>query len=132
MNDTETREIHVVVNGKHQNSNPYKESKILMNGIRCIGSCTENIIEVEEPEAEFRFWSDVKNWPNETLPVDGEDVHILSGWKMIIDIEETPIIQLLRVNGILIFSDEMDVHLRSKHIFVRAGELHIGNETHPY
>jgi hypothetical protein len=38
----------------------------------------------------------------------------------------------MRVNGILIFSDEMDVHLRAKHIFVRAGELHIGNETHPY
>jgi hypothetical protein len=51
---------------------------------------------------------------------------------MIIDIVETPIIKLMRVNGILIFSDEMDVHLRAKHIFVRAGELHIGNETNPY
>lgn len=103
-----------------------------MNGIRCVGSCVEDIVEVDEPEAEFRFWSDVTNWPNETLPVDGDDVHILSGWKMILDIEETPIVELLRVNGILIFSDEIDVHLRAKHIFVRAGELLIGNETHPY
>jgi len=90
------------------------------------------IIEVEEPEPEFRLWSDVKNWPNETLPKEGEDVHIMSGWKMILDLNVTPQFKLLRVNGILHFSDEMDVHLKAKHIFVRAGELHIGNETHPY
>jgi len=51
---------------------------------------------------------------------------------MILDIEETPILKLIRVNGVITFSDEMNVHLRAKHIFVRAGELHIGNETHPY
>lgn len=89
-------------------------------------------MEVDEPEPEFRYWSDVKNWPNETLPKEGDDVHIPSGWKMILDIEETPIFALLRVNGILIFSDEKDIHLRTTVVFVRAGELHIGNETHPY
>jgi hypothetical protein len=59
-------------------------------------------------------------------------VHILSGWNMILDIEETPILKLIRVNGILSFSEDMDVHLQAKHIYVRAGELHIGNETNPY
>jgi hypothetical protein len=39
---------------------------------------------------------------------------------------------LIRVNGVLTFSEDMDVHLKAKHVFVRAGELHIGNETHPY
>lgn len=91
------------------------------------------IIEAEEVEQEFRYWSDVTNWPNETLPAEGEDVHIISGWKMILDIEETPIFELMRINGILIFGNETDVHLRAKHIFIRAGELHIGdNITHPY
>jgi hypothetical protein len=51
---------------------------------------------------------------------------------MILDIEETPILDVLDVNGMLIFSDEMDVHLRVHRIFVRAGELHIGNETNRY
>jgi hypothetical protein len=51
---------------------------------------------------------------------------------MIFDLEESPMYKLIRVNGILIFSDEKDVHLKAKHLFVRAGELHIGNETHPY
>lgn len=131
LNDTETRELHLIVNGFNQSSNPLLESNILLNGIRCVGSCTEDIVEVET-ESEFRYWSDVKNWPNETLPKEGDDVHVLSGWKMILDIPETPKIKLLRVNGLLIFSDEMDVHLKAKHVFVRAGELHIGNETNPY
>jgi hypothetical protein len=51
---------------------------------------------------------------------------------MILDIEETPILELVRINGILSFGNETDVHLRAKHVFIRAGELHIGNETHPY
>jgi hypothetical protein len=36
------------------------------------------------------------------------------------------------VNGVLIFSDEIDIHLQAINIYVRAGELHIGNETHPH
>lgn len=51
---------------------------------------------------------------------------------MILDIPETPKIKILKVNGILIFSDEMDITMHSYHVFVRAGELHIGNETHPH
>ena len=103
----------------------------MLNGVRCVGSCTEDIVEVET-ESEFRMWSDVSNWPNGELPKEGDDVHIESGWKMILDIEETPIFKLIRVNGVLIFSDQMDIHLKAKHVFVRAGELHIGNETHPH
>jgi hypothetical protein len=64
LNDTETREVHIVVNGKNQGDNPLKESNVLLTGIRCVGSCVEDIIEVEEPEAEFRYWSDINNWPN--------------------------------------------------------------------
>jgi hypothetical protein len=96
-----------------------------------VGSCNEDIVEVAT-ETNFRYWSDVKNWPNNTLPKEGEDVHILSGWKMILDIPETPVLNQLKVNGILIFADSKDIHLRARYIFVRAGELHIGNETHPF
>lgn len=121
----------MIVNGYNQSADPSEESNLLLNGVRCVGSCTEDIVEVET-ESEFRLWSDVSNWPNEELPKEGDDVHIMSGWNMILDIKETPIFKLVRVNGILTFSDEHDVHLRAKHVFVRAGELHIGNETHPY
>lgn len=85
-----------------------------------------------ETEIGVRYWSDVSNWPNETLPAEGEEVHIESGWNMILDIEETPIFENVRINGILTFGNETDIHLRAKRIFIRAGELHIGNETHPF
>jgi len=110
LNDTETRELHLIINGFNQTADPSDESDLILKGVRCIGSCNEDIVEVET-ESEFRFWSDVTNWPNEELPKEGDDVHIMSGWNMILDIEETPIFKLIRVNGILSFSDEMDIHL---------------------
>jgi hypothetical protein len=85
-----------------------------------------------ETEITTRYWSDVSNWPDETLPVEGDDVHIESGWNMILDIEETPIFESLRINGVLSFGNDTDIHLRTKYIFIRAGELHIGSETYPY
>lgn len=39
-NDTETREIHWIVNGKNKTSaNPYDEVHMKMNGHRCAGPC---------------------------------------------------------------------------------------------
>jgi hypothetical protein len=83
------RELHFIVNGLSQGNgvNEHSESEIKLTGTRCLTNCSLVIVEVEEEEAEFRYWSDVKNWPNETLPVAGDDVHIISGWKMILDIE---------------------------------------------
>jgi len=52
---------------------------------------------------------------------------------MILDIAETPALGTMNVNGLLTFADqEGGVHLRANNVFVRAGELHIGNATHPY
>jgi len=60
------------------------------------------------------------------LPAEGEDVHIQSGWNMTMDLPETPIYQLVRVNGILNFKTDIDIHFKAKHIFIRAGELNVG------
>ena len=129
-NDSQHRELHWVVNGKDKL--PGAEKSYNFVATKCVTGCTEAIVEVEEVEAEFRYWSDVKNWPNETLPAEGDTVEIVSGWKMILDIEEPPKFHTIKVNGILIFSDEIDIHLQAINIYVRAGELHIGNETHPH
>jgi hypothetical protein len=79
-----------------------------------------------------RLWSDVNNWPLKRLPVEGEDVHIESGWNMTMDLPETPIYRLVRVNGILNFKSDIDIDFKAKHIFIRAGELNIGQKDHPY
>jgi len=129
-NDPQVQELHWIVNGKAKNE--LDEINYKFTATKCVSQCGEPIVEVQEEEAEFRFWSDVKNWPNETLPAEGDTVEIMSGWKMILDIEEPPKFQTIHVNGILIFSDEIDIHLQAVNIWVRAGELHIGNETHPH
>jgi len=66
------------------------------------------------------------------LPKEGDDINIEPGWDMILDIEETPIFNLIRINGKLTFKQDMNITLNAKHIFIRAGELHIGSEEEPY
>ena len=51
---------------------------------------------------------------------------------MLLDLEETPVIGLIQINGRLTFDQTKNINFRAKHIFVRAGELIIGNATHPY
>ena len=56
-----------------------------------------------------------------------------SGWNLLLDLEETPILNSLTINGRLSFiQNGQNVHLRSKYIFVRAGELFIGSEEAPF
>jgi hypothetical protein len=78
------------------------------------------------------FWSNPANWPNSVLPGEDEIVEIPKGRTMILDIPETPIFKNLQINGVLRFKQGMDIHLRSKIIFVRAGELQIGTEAVPF
>jgi hypothetical protein len=71
------------------------------------------------------------DWPDGKVPEEGEDVHIESGWQMVFNMNPSPVYQLIRVNGILTFDNETDTHLNCKHLFIRAGELHIGSEEYP-
>jgi cell migration-inducing and hyaluronan-binding protein len=68
------------------------------------------------------------------VPEAGESAEIKSGWNMVFDLEESPIIDVLVVNGRLTFLNEpgISLHLKVKHLFVRAGQLFIGNETVPF
>lgn len=53
---------------------------------------------------------------------------------MILDLEETPYLKSLTINGRLTFLDfqEQPIHLKAESIFVRAGELHIGSQEVPF
>lgn len=52
---------------------------------------------------------------------------------MLYDVEESPIINMLTINGRLTFEDGVkDLHLKVKYIFIKAGELIIGNATNPF
>lgn len=102
-----------------------------LNGTRCT-DCYEEIVEVETVENTTRLWSDPNSWPNGTVPVEGDEVHIESGWNVTFDMEESPIYGLIRVNGFLQFLPGANLTLNAHHIFIRAGELHIGTEENPH
>ena len=97
-----------------------------------VGSCQPPPPPYVPPEPEFRYWSDGSNWPTGSPPKFNDSVEITPGWKMILDIPETPIFHNLTVYGNLYFSDEMDVHLRTNMIFNRMGEIHIGTADKPH
>lgn len=100
LNDTETREIYWVANGK-----PFNRD-VQMEGVRCIGGCLDDVTDVEV-EDDFRYWSKLEDW-DETitqLPQEGDNVQIQPGWNMIYDIEDSPILDMLTINGRLTFDN---------------------------
>jgi hypothetical protein len=128
QNDTDTRTFEFVVNGKALSTKYLK-----IEPLECIlGTCVLELVEEVELEEGQRLWSDPENWGG-TLPVEGDDVEVPSGWNMLLDIEETPVFHSLSINGRLSFiQNDMDIHLRSEKIFVRAGELFIGSDEEPF
>lgn len=50
---------------------------------------------------------------------------------MIFNLNPSPVYTLVRVNGKLTFENKTDTHLKCKHLFIRAGELHVGSEEYP-
>lgn len=89
-------------------------------GKRCVGACNVQINETDEV-GEERLWSNPNSWPDGKVPGEGDNVHIESGWNMTMDVANTSVFTLVRINGILRFKDDMDITFRAKHIFIRAG-----------
>lgn len=51
---------------------------------------------------------------------------------MLFDIEESPKLKMLKIDGRLTFDDRGDRTLRAEHIFVESGELLIGSNYNYY
>ena len=83
-------------------------------------------------ENNTRRWSNASSWDTGKIPLAGENVEIKSGWNMLYDIEESPILNVLQINGRLTFEPAKDLHLRAKYVFVRAGEFIIGEQVNPF
>jgi len=126
----EDRELHYVINGKDTD-----RRIIFMTISECVNDCGGEAVVEEELSDEFLYWSKPSSWPSGAVPVEGDDVVIESGVNMILDVN-TEIMNSLEINGRLTFlnneTDPLDLTLSSKLINIRAGELFIGNETHPF
>jgi hypothetical protein len=107
-----------------------------MDGYRCVVFCElESVVEVELATVSLP-WSDPNSWPSGAVPVVGEEVEIMSGLWIEFDIEDSPILKSLTINGRLTFKNDteeaVDRTLHAYWIFIRAGDMIIGDELAPY
>ena len=82
------------------------------------------------------FWSADSTWGGEFAPMEGESVWIPEGLNLLVDIDSTPVLNAIVVEGSLIFAPEADeTHERyfdAYYIFVNKGTMEVGTEEHPY
>lgn len=113
-----------------------------MIGYRCISNCLAPVdgetgtgngtggggsINITNEEF-IRFWSRPESWDSGYVPIEGENVEIKYGRHYYFDLEESPLYNLIQINGKVTFYQNMTkLHLRAKYIFVRAGSLFIGS-----
>jgi len=87
----------------------------------------------------FRYvkrWSDVETWGNDLVPTEGEAVNIPKGMHLLFDLDSSPKLSFVYVEGSLIFAPDADPnHQRTfdaHYVMVRNGYLEIGTEDFPY
>lgn len=131
-NQTEVREFHWVMNGKEQEN----KTELVIEGFRCIVDCDQPDVEEEEISDVVVLWSDPLSWPDEKVPVDGDMAEVTPGTNMLFDIDESPMLKQLTINGRLSFDNDAEnprnQTIHTKILYVRQGELLIGSEEEPY
>ena len=86
----------------------------------------------------FRYvslWSDTTTW-NDILPIEGQAISIPKGQHLLVDVDSTPKLSFIVVEGSLIFPSNVDPnHHRTfdaSYVMVQGGYLEIGTEEDPY
>ena len=88
----------------------------------------------------FRYvsmWSADSTWGGDFAPMDGESIHIPVGLNLLVDIDRSPLLNLVLVEGSIIFvPDENDPdHERywdAAYMFVNGGSMEVGTAEHRY
>ena len=70
------------------------------------------------------LWSSPFTWDGGPLPREGDSVYIKTGQTVFLDIS-TPVLNLILIEGSLIFQDEQDLHLQANYIFINTGKLQV-------
>jgi hypothetical protein len=82
-------------------------------------------------------WSEPSTWGNDFAPIEGDSIHIPTGMNLLIDIDQSPLLKAVIVEGSIIFQPHLTdaTHHRSfdaHYIFVRNGRMEVGTEEFPY
>ena len=91
----------------------------------------------ETPDTQIWFqyidrWSSPYTWGEEgQLPKEGDSVLIQKGQVVFLD-TDTPVLNLILVEGELVFEDMQDLHLQAKYIFINTGRLQVRSIMRSY
>jgi hypothetical protein len=81
-------------------------------------------------------WSDTETWGGDIPPLEGESISIPKGQHLLVDIDSTPVLNAIIVEGSLIFPPDADPnHVRTfdaGYVMVMGGYMEIGTEDFPY
>jgi hypothetical protein len=82
-------------------------------------------------------WSEGEDtWGGEMEPMDGETIYIKKGFNLLVDIDESPKLNAVIVEGGLIFAPDADpTHQRTfnaHYVFVSGGFMEMGTSQFPY
>ena len=69
-------------------------------------------------------WSSSFTWGGASPAGEGDSVYIQPGQTVVLD-TGTPVLNLILIEGFLIFDDSQDIHLQAKYIFINGGGLQV-------
>lgn len=83
------------------------------------------------------LWSSDSTWGGEFAPMEEESIYIPKGLNLLVDIDKTPKLNMVLVEGQLIFipKENDSNHLRTfdaHYVFVNGGRFEAGTEEFPY
>ena len=82
------------------------------------------------------YWSDDTTWGGEFAPMEMESIYVPEGLNLYVDVDATPVLNLIMVEGSLIFAPDPDPnherYLDAHYIFLNRAYMEVGTEEHPY
>ena len=83
-----------------------------------------------------QLWSNPLTWSNGQLPAEGESVTIPKGTSIVFDVDSTPVLDTVTIEGSLYFvSNANSEHVRTfdaHNIIINGGYMEVGTEAEPY
>lgn len=90
------------------------------------------VLVLSEPFNYIDRWSSQDTWGGESLPRAGDSVYVPKGMSLLVDVDSTPILDSIIVEGRIQFSDEKDMTIDAHYFIISGGEFVAGTETNRY
>jgi hypothetical protein len=82
------------------------------------------------------MWSNDDTWGGEFPPMEDESVYIPKGLNLLVDVDRTPKLKAILVEGSLLFmpnaNKDHERYFDAYYIFVKGGYMEVGTEEFPY